>query len=61
MDLQTAKKKATRVLIAGIISNFSVGILYTWSNLKDALQYTAKNGFQDNTLAIDSADRMYSA
>ena len=61
MDLQTAKKKATRVLIAGIISNFSVGILYTWSNLKDALQYTAKNGFQDNTLAIDSADRLYSA
>lgn len=62
MDLQTAKKKAVRVLIAGIISNFSVGILYTWSNLKDALQYTSKvTGFQDNTLAIDSADRMYSA
>ena len=40
MDLQTAKKKATRVLIAGIISNFSVGILYTWSNLKNALEYT---------------------
>lgn len=44
MDLQTAKKKATRVLIAGIISNFSIGILYTWSNLKDALEYTTADG-----------------
>lgn len=57
MDLQTAKKKATRVLIAGIISNFSIGILYTWSNLKDALEYTNLQGIQDkNVLA---ADRMY--
>ncbi|MBS9774840.1 MAG: OFA family MFS transporter [Tenacibaculum sp.] len=37
MDVRTAKKKAWRVLIAGIISNLSIGILYTWSNLRDAL------------------------
>ncbi|MBJ7882017.1 L-lactate MFS transporter [Gelidibacter salicanalis] len=29
-----------KVLIAGILSNFSVGILYTWSNLKDVIEYT---------------------
>lgn len=57
MDLQTARKKATRVLIAGIISNFSVGILYTWSNLKDALEYTNKLGIQDKNVL--PADRMY--
>ncbi|MDO4762844.1 MAG: OFA family MFS transporter [Flavobacteriaceae bacterium] len=57
MDLQTAKKKATRVLIAGIISNFSVGILYTWSNLKDALEYTNKLGIQDKNVLPE--DRMY--
>lgn len=39
MDAQTAKKKALRVLIFGVISNFSIGILYTWSNLKDILEY----------------------
>lgn len=39
MDVNEAKKKAVRVLIAGIISNFSIGILYTWSNLKDVLEY----------------------
>ena len=59
MDLQTAKKKATRVLIAGIISNFSVGILYTWSNLKDALEYTNLEGIQDKN--VQAAERMYSA
>ncbi len=59
MDLQTAKKKATRVLIAGIISNFSVGILYTWSNLKDALEYTNLQGIQDKN--VEAADRMYAA
>lgn len=37
MDAKTAKKKATIVLVAGIISNLSIGILYTWSNLRDAL------------------------
>lgn len=26
------------VLLAGLLSNFSVGILYTWSNLKDYLK-----------------------
>ena len=57
MDLQTAKKKATRVLIAGIISNFSVGILYTWSNLKDALEYTNLQGIQDKN--VTAAERMY--
>lgn len=59
MDLQTAKKKATRVLIAGIISNFSVGILYTWSNLKDALEYTNLQGIQDKN--VEAAERMYAA
>ena len=59
MDLQTAKKKATRVLIAGIISNFSVGILYTWSNLKDAFEYTNLQGIQDKN--VEAADRMYAA
>lgn len=58
MDLQTARKKATRVLIAGIISNFSVGILYTWSNLKDALEYTNLQGIQDKN--VTAAERMYS-
>ena len=59
MDLQTAKKKATRVLIAGIISNFSVGILYSWSNLKDALEYTNLQGIQDKN--VEAAERMYSS
>ena len=59
MDLQTAKKKAARVLIAGIISNFSVGILYTWSNLKDAFEYTNLQGIQDKN--VEAADRMYAA
>ena len=59
MDLQTAKKKATRVLIAGIISNFSVGLLYSWSNLKDALEYTNLQGIQDKN--VEAAERMYSS
>ena len=39
MDANTAKKMSRKVLIAGILSNFSVGILYTWSNLKDVIEY----------------------
>ena len=39
MDAITAKKMSRRVLLAGILSNFSVGILYTWSNLKDVIEY----------------------
>lgn len=39
MDALEAKKKGNRVLIAGLLSNFSVGILYTWSVLKDAIEY----------------------
>ncbi len=40
MEATEARKNAKMVLIAGVLSNFSVGILYTWSNLKDALEYT---------------------
>ncbi|MBK1877181.1 L-lactate MFS transporter [Pelagicoccus mobilis] len=40
IDASTAKRTAIRVLIAGLLSNFSVGILYTWSNLKDAIEYS---------------------
>lgn len=40
LEQSDAKRKAIRVLIAGILSNFSVGILYTWSNLKDAIEYS---------------------
>ena len=39
MDANAEKKMSRRVLIAGILSNFSVGILYTWSNLKDVIEY----------------------
>lgn len=52
MDAIEAQKKAKRVLIAGILSNFSVGILYTWSNLKDAIEYT---------LDPATGERVYSA
>jgi MFS transporter, OFA family, oxalate/formate antiporter len=30
-------RKAYVVLLAGVLSNFSVGILYTWSNIRDVL------------------------
>lgn len=52
MDALEAKKKGRKVLLAGLLSNFSVGILYTWSNLKDAIEY-----------ALDPAtgERLYSA
>lgn len=31
-------RKAYVVLLAGVLSNFSVGILYTWSNIRDVLE-----------------------
>lgn len=31
-------RRAWLVLVAGLLSNFSIGILYTWSNLRDVLQ-----------------------
>ncbi|MFP4235179.1 MAG: OFA family MFS transporter [Nitriliruptoraceae bacterium] len=31
-------RRAWVVLVAGLLSNFSIGILYTWSNLRDVLQ-----------------------
>ena len=31
------KSKGWRVLLFGVLSNFSIGILYTWLNLKDIL------------------------
>lgn len=31
-------RRAWIVLVAGLLSNFSIGILYTWSNLRDVLQ-----------------------
>jgi hypothetical protein len=40
LDASAAKRKAITVLVAGLLSNFSVGILYTWSNLKDAIEYS---------------------
>ena len=40
LDASAAKRKAITVLIAGLLSNFSVGILYTWSNLKDTIEYS---------------------
>jgi OFA family oxalate/formate antiporter-like MFS transporter len=52
MEASEARRKAKLVLIAGILSNFSVGILYTWSNLKDAIEYT---------LDPVTGERMYSA
>jgi len=52
MEASEARRKARLVLIAGILSNFSVGILYTWSNLKDAIEYT---------LDPVTGERMYSA
>ena len=51
-DASAAKRKAIRVLFAGLLSNFSVGILYTWSNLKDAIEYT---------LDPATGERVYSA
>ncbi len=38
-DPQALRSKAWRVLIFGIISNFSIGILYSWGNLKQHLEY----------------------
>jgi OFA family oxalate/formate antiporter-like MFS transporter len=52
MEASEARRKAKIVLTAGILSNFSVGILYTWSNLKDAIEYT---------LDPVTGERMYSA
>lgn len=57
MDAKEAKKKANKVLIAGLLSNFSVGILYTWSNIKDAIEYTMVPGTNERMYAAwDIAD-----
>ncbi|MFD1615314.1 OFA family MFS transporter [Gelatiniphilus marinus] len=52
MDALEAKRKGRKVLLAGFLSNLSVGILYTWSNLKDAIEYT---------LDPATGERLYSA
>lgn len=31
-------RKAYVVMLAGVLSNFSIGILYTWSNIRDVLE-----------------------
>lgn len=63
------KRKGWRVLMFGVLSNFSIGILYTWSNIKDIFEYRLKN-FSDfyeqgvpEALAtgIGDAARMYPA
>ena len=53
------KKKGWRVLLFGVLSNFSIGILYTWSNLKDILEYRSVNYLNGVARAVDAADRLY--
>ena len=53
------KRKGWRVLLFGVLSNFSIGILYTWSNLKDILEYRSVNYAQGVARAVDAADRLY--
>ena len=58
-DPKALHSKAWRVLIFGILSNLSIGILYTWSNLKDILEYRSVNYAQGVMKAVDAADRLY--
>ena len=53
------KRKGWRVLLFGVLSNFSIGILYTWSNLKDILEYRSVNYAQGVARPLDAADRLY--
>ena len=53
------KRKGWRVLLFGVLSNFSIGILYTWSNLKDILEYRSVRYAEGITKAADAADRLY--
>ena len=53
------KSKGWRVLLFGVLSNFSIGILYTWSNLKDILEYRSVNYASGVARAVDAADRLY--
>ena len=53
------KSKGWRVLLFGVLSNFSIGILYTWSNLKDILEYRSVNYASGVAKAVDAADRLY--
>jgi len=53
------KRKGWRVLLFGVLSNFSIGILYTWSNLKDILEYRSVRYAEGVARAADAADRLY--
>lgn len=63
------KRKGWRVLLFGVLSNFSIGILYTWSNIKDILEYRVKDfaSYYEKGVAeavasgIDDPNRLYEA
>ena len=61
MNDQTLKKKANRVLLAGILFNLTIGVLYTWSVLKTKMtaplagggwEWTSRQAGQPYTFAI---------